>query len=175
MGHDAHVCVLAEARGRGWTCWSGWDSGVRRTACQGGERGKLCRPSSRISRGGGGYCRKGGLRSRRGGGCDRVRWRKAKKRGCSAAMRCVAVRCCGNGGNLLEWGGARESMVPFIIRYCHPEAVNDNDARARRGEGRTGRTRRDETGRDRMHGRRRSCCRRRSGSGWALELGPLTF
>lgn len=25
-------------------------------------------------------------------------------------------------------------MVPFIIRYCRPEAVNDNDARARRGE-----------------------------------------
>lgn len=53
-----------------------------------------------------------------------------------AALQCGAlrVRCCGNGGNLLEWGGARESMVPFIIRYCRPEAVNDNDARARRGE-----------------------------------------
>lgn len=68
-------------------------------------------------------------------------------------------------------------MVPFIIRYCRPEAVNDNDARARRGEGRTGRTRRAETslagtectvgvavvvvaGLDR---------------GWTLELGPLTF
>lgn len=58
-----------------------------------------------------------------------------EKRGCSAAVcGALRLRCCGNGGNLLEWGGARESTVPFIIRYCRPEAVNDNDARARRGE-----------------------------------------
>lgn len=70
-----------------------------------------------------------------------------EKRGCSAAVRCSEVRC---GAVLREWrkspgvGRARESMVPFIIRYCRPEAVNDNDARARRGE--AGQAGRDEPG-----------------------------
>jgi hypothetical protein len=84
-------------------------------------------------------------------GLKKARETLTEKRGCSAAVcvRCGAVRLrrCGNGGNLLEWGGARESTVPFIIRYCRPEAVNDNDARARRGEN-AGLAGRDEPRRD---------------------------
>lgn len=102
-----------------------------------------------------------------------------EKRGCSAAVRCVAVRCCGNGGNLLEWGGARESMVPFIIRYCRPEAVNDNDARARRGE--AGQAGRDEPRRDWQGQNARSPSQSQVllSPVWIWldlwELGPLTF
>jgi hypothetical protein len=93
-----------------------------------------------------GRCRARGTQGRGLMGLKKGRETLTEKRGCSAAVcGALRLRCCGNGGNLLEWGGARESTVPFIIRYCRPEAVNDNDARARRGEGSTGKTRRAET------------------------------
>lgn len=103
-----------------------------------------------------------------------------------AALQCGALRlrCCGNGGNLLEWGGARESTVPFIIRYCRPEAVNDNDARARRGE--AGQAGRDEPRRDWQGHRGKKCTVAVAvdvvdgvwNPGWTfdlLTLHPLTF
>lgn len=94
-----------------------------------------------------------------------------------AALQCGALRlrCCGNGGNLLEWGGARESTVPFIIRYCRPEAVNDNDARARRGE--AGQAGRDEPRRDWQGHRKnaRSLWQLMLSTGSGFQVGPLTF